>query len=60
LHLLVFIMLYWMGSTDVARSVPNLSDAVPAAAAGPLAAAGDALGGGGDAGEWHQEAPPGG
>ncbi|KAF2431402.1 Golgi membrane protein-like protein [Tothia fuscella] len=54
LHILVMIMLYYMGSGDV-RSVSHAVEAVAAAAgAGPLAAAGG-VGKGGTGKEWHEE-----
>lgn len=57
LHVLVFLMLYWMGTTDVERNVSHLGEAA-AAVAGAAAAAG---GGSGvqspkaHGPDWHQE-----
>ncbi len=54
LHVLVFVMLYWMGTVDIEKHASNLSDA-----AGAATVAGAGLGGGGvgDAhhGDWQQE-----
>ncbi|OCK75477.1 hypothetical protein K432DRAFT_337357 [Lepidopterella palustris CBS 459.81] len=55
LHLLVFIMLYWMGTTDIEKHTSNLGES--AAAVVGAAAAGGPIGSGGDAnpGDWLQE-----
>ena len=54
LHVLIFVMLYWMQTVDIEKHASNLSEAAAAAVA-----AGDALGNnpGADAhhGDWHQE-----
>ena len=53
LHILVFAMLYWMGTTDIEQHASNLGQAAGvAAAARPLAGAGadDST-----HGDWHQE-----
>lgn len=50
LHVLVFGMLFWMGSTDVQNHTSNLSDSMAAVGAGAAGFAGDA-----GAGEWQQE-----
>jgi homeobox protein cut-like len=58
LHLLVFMMLYWMGNADVSKHASNLGDAALGAAAGGAAVGGvNGLGGNGELhhGEWHQE-----
>ncbi|KIV97397.1 hypothetical protein, variant [Exophiala mesophila] len=47
LHILVFLMLYWMGSTDVERHAPHLGEAVAAVAG--------AGGAGSQSPEWHEE-----
>ncbi|KAK4542679.1 hypothetical protein LTR36_006251 [Oleoguttula mirabilis] len=60
LHVLVFCMLYWMGTVDIEKHASHLGAGV-ASAAGAGAGAGAAGGGvgvgGGDAshGDWHQE-----
>ena len=53
LHVLVFMMLYWMSSSDVDKHASNLGDAVLGAAG----VAGAVGGPGADAhhGDWHQE-----
>ncbi|KAK4505810.1 hypothetical protein PRZ48_003775 [Zasmidium cellare] len=54
LHLLVFFMLYWMGSVDIEKHASNLSASV--AGSGAAAAAANAAGGGAaDHGDWQQE-----
>lgn len=54
LHALIFVMLYWMGTTDIERHASNLgASSVAGSAAG--AAANAAVGGGADHGDWQQE-----
>lgn len=55
LHLLVFFMLYWMGTTDIEKHSSNLGESAVAAAG--VAAAGGPMGGSGESnpGDWHQE-----
>ncbi|KAI9155252.1 Protein CASP [Paramyrothecium foliicola] len=59
LHLLVFLSLYWLGSSDFEKHASNLgSQAAAAAAAGGGAALGSAdgpLAGGTDHGEWRED-----
>jgi homeobox protein cut-like len=50
LHLLVFMSLYWLGTVDTESHASNLSQAVVAAGAGPLAAGADS-----QHGDWHAE-----
>ena len=50
LHLLIFVMLYWMHSVDVSKHASNLSDA-----AGAIAAAGGSKAATGSHGDWQQE-----
>lgn len=52
LHLMVFLMLYWMGTTDVEKHTADLGAAVVggAAAGGPMAGGSDA-----NPGDWVQE-----
>lgn len=54
LHILVFLMLYWAGTTDIEKHSANLGEAAALAGAagggGPMDGAGD-----GNAGDWHQE-----
>ena len=52
LHLLVFVSIYWLGTTDAEQQASNLGQAVVAAAAGPLA---NAAGADSQHGDWHQE-----
>ena len=58
LHMLVFLMLYWMGTVDIEKHASNLGEVAGAAAAG-----GGPIGSnpGADAhhGDWHQEGFPG-
>lgn len=51
LHVLVFMMLYWMGSADVERHASKLGEAAGAAAM----AAGNGLKDGGVGQDWHRE-----
>jgi len=55
LHILVFLMLYWMGTTDIEKHSVNLGEA--AAVVGAAVGGGGPMEGGGDAnpGDWHQE-----
>ena len=54
LHILIFVMLYWMQTVDVVKHASNLSEAASAIVAGGGALAGNP---GADAqhGSWHQE-----
>lgn len=54
LHLLVFFMLYWMGSVDIEKHASNLS-ASAMAGSGAAAAANAGGGGAADHGGWQQE-----
>ncbi|MCJ1394609.1 hypothetical protein MMC18_007489 [Xylographa bjoerkii] len=56
LHVLIFVMLYWMQTTDVQNHASNLGLAV----AGVGGATGDHPGADAHHGEWHQEGLPGG
>jgi homeobox protein cut-like len=58
LHLLILVMLYWMGSADVASSMSHLSESVSVAGPGPVGGLADTVGGLDAAGQWHEEAPP--
>lgn len=51
LHMLVFVMLYWMGTADIDRSAGHLGDAAVVAGAAALRAPDPH----GQAGEWQQE-----
>ena len=53
LHVLIFVMLYWMQGVDVEKHASHLSEAVAAAGAGVAAANG--LGTDAHHGDWHQE-----
>ncbi|KAK5128763.1 hypothetical protein LTR85_000096 [Meristemomyces frigidus] len=58
LHLLVFIMLYWMGTVDIEKHASHLGGGVASSVAAAGGAVGGAAGGvGGDAshGDWQQE-----
>lgn len=54
LHMLVFLMLYWMGTVDIEKHASNLGEVAGAAAAagGPI---GLNPGAGAHHGDWHQE-----
>ena len=51
LHILVFFVLYWLGTVDTEQHASNLGQAVVGAVAGPLANAGADS----KHGDWHQE-----
>ena len=53
LHILIFIMLYWMQTADISKHASNLGEVVGAAAAGGAAIGGDL--GIADHGDWKQE-----
>ena len=55
LHLLIFIMLYWMGSGDIESQASHLSARVGATVAGAGAGVGAGAGGEARHGEWRQE-----
>lgn len=55
LHLLVFGMLYWMGTVDIEKHSSKLGDMAAGAAAAAAGPIGDGLAGAGDKGSWHQE-----
>ncbi|TKA23759.1 hypothetical protein B0A50_07041 [Salinomyces thailandicus] len=57
LHLLIFIMLYWMGAVDIEKHASNLGSTTAGAAVAGGGAAGGVGAGGGDAshGDWQQE-----
>ena len=62
LHVMVFLMLYWMGTTEVEKHASNLGEAAVLAAAGKGVGPGGVAGAGaGDAshGDWQQEGFPG-
>ncbi|CAK4034033.1 Golgi membrane [Lecanosticta acicola] len=54
LHLLIFVMLYWMGASDIERHASKLG-AGSVAGSAANAAANAAVGGGADHGDWQQE-----
>lgn len=54
LHMLVFVMLYWMGTVDIEKHASNLGE-VGGAAAGVGGSIGVGAGGGGHHGEWQEE-----
>ena len=53
LHILIFLMLYWMQTADIEKHASNLGEAVSAAAAGGAAIGGDP--GAAQHGDWQQE-----
>lgn len=54
LHILIFIMLYWMQTMDISKHVSSLSETAGSIAAGS-AALGDSPRADAQHGEWHQE-----
>lgn len=57
LHLLVFVMLYWMGTVDIEDHATHLGAGAASVAAAAAGAGSGGRGAGGDAshGDWHQE-----
>ena len=53
LHILIFLMLYWMQTADIQKHASNLGEAASAAVAGGAAIGGDA--GAAQHGDWQQE-----
>lgn len=53
LHILIFVMLYWMQTADIVKHASNLGDAASALGAGGSIAANP--GADGQHGDWHQE-----
>ena len=56
LHVLIFVMLYWMQTADIAKHASHLGEAVKAAGSTVADRMGEDL----QHGEWHQEGLPGG
>ncbi|KAL8936193.1 MAG: hypothetical protein Q9216_005060 [Gyalolechia sp. 2 TL-2023] len=54
LHVLIFVMLYWMQTMDISKHASSLSETAQSIAAGS-AALGDGPGADAQHGEWHQE-----
>ncbi|KAL9596345.1 MAG: hypothetical protein Q9219_005862 [cf. Caloplaca sp. 3 TL-2023] len=54
LHVLIFVMLYWMQTTDISKHASSLSETAQSIAGGS-AALGDVPGADGQHGDWHQE-----
>lgn len=54
LHVLIFVMLYWMQTMDISKHASSLSETAQSIAAGS-AALGDGSGADAQHGEWHQE-----
>lgn len=54
LHVLIFVMLYWMQTMDISKHISNLSETAQSIAAGS-AALGDSGGADAQHGEWQQE-----
>ncbi|KAL8705584.1 MAG: hypothetical protein Q9201_001325 [Fulgogasparrea decipioides] len=54
LHILIFVMLYWMQTMDISKHASSLSETAGSLAAGS-AALGDSAGADSQHGNWHQE-----